>query len=154
MIIPPLVREDLPRCRNHLRAWLLSQVADDRRFDIYSIHHNIRSRRKATISEWPPKWFLKLSAADRPLRCMVLFWLFFVLVLVLVLVRSIDRSIEHAIVSFHPRLTRCSGGNSVMDRLMETKSMIRELWNGGLWAVTQVASMPCTRSVRLRAQGS
>ena len=37
----------------------------------------------ATITEWPPKWFLKLSAADRPLRCMVLFWLFFVLVLVL-----------------------------------------------------------------------
>jgi hypothetical protein len=45
----------------------------------------------ATITEWPPKWFLKLSAADRPLRCMVMFWLFFVLVLseaVLVLDRS------------------------------------------------------------------
>jgi hypothetical protein len=40
----------------------------------------------ATITVWPPKWFLKLSAADRQLRCMVLFWLFFVLVLVLVLV--------------------------------------------------------------------
>ncbi|MCY3007164.1 MAG: hypothetical protein NTV29_14460, partial [Planctomycetota bacterium] len=44
----------------------------------------------ATITEWPPKEFLKLSAADRPLRCMVLFWLFFVLVLVLVLDRSCD----------------------------------------------------------------
>jgi hypothetical protein len=39
--------------------------------------------RTATITEWPPKWFLKLSAGDRPLRCMVLFWLFFVLVIVL-----------------------------------------------------------------------
>ena len=48
---------------------------------------NIRCHaRAATISEWPPKWFLKMSAADRPLRCMVLFGLFFfVLVLVLVL---------------------------------------------------------------------
>ena len=54
--------------------------------------------RTATITEWPPKWFLNLSAADRLLRCMVLFWLFFVLVLVLVL----DRSIDRAIVSFHP----------------------------------------------------
>jgi hypothetical protein len=35
--------------------------------------------------------------------------------------------------------TRCSGRNSVMDRLMEIRSMIRELGNGGLWAVTQVA---------------
>jgi hypothetical protein len=26
-----------------------------------------------------------------------------------------------------------------MDRLMEIRSMIRELGNGGLWAVTQVA---------------
>jgi hypothetical protein len=42
--------------------------------------------RTATITEWQPKEFLKLSADDRPLRCMVLFWLFFVLVLVLVLV--------------------------------------------------------------------
>ena len=33
----------------------------------------------STITEWPPKWFLKLSEADRPLRCMVLFRLFFVL---------------------------------------------------------------------------
>ncbi|RLS69816.1 MAG: hypothetical protein DWH99_11945 [Planctomycetota bacterium] len=41
------------------------------------------SIRSATITEWPPKWFLKLSAADRPLRCMVLFWLFFVSALVL-----------------------------------------------------------------------
>jgi hypothetical protein len=52
--------------------------------------------RTTTITEWPPKWFLKLSAADRPLRCMVLFWLFFVLVLseaVLVLVLVLDRSI-------------------------------------------------------------
>jgi hypothetical protein len=39
-----------------------------------------------------------------------------------------------------------------MDRLMEIRSMIRELGNGGLWAVTQVALMPCTRSVRLRAR--
>ena len=54
-----------------------------------------RSRRTATITEWPPKWFLELSKADRPLRCMVLFLLFFVLVLVL------DRSIMrlyHAIL--------------------------------------------------------
>ena len=40
----------------------------------------------ATITEWSPKKILKLSAFDRPLRCMVLIWLFFVLVLVLVLV--------------------------------------------------------------------
>lgn len=51
--------------------------------------------RTATITEWPPKWFLNLSAANRPLRCMVLFWLFFVLelseaVLVLVLDRPCD----------------------------------------------------------------
>jgi hypothetical protein len=38
-----------------------------------------------TITEWPPKKFLKLSAAELPFRSMVLFWLFFVLVLVLVL---------------------------------------------------------------------
>jgi hypothetical protein len=47
--------------------------------------------RTPTITEWPPKKSLKLSAADRPLRCMVMFWLFFVLVLseaVLVLDRS------------------------------------------------------------------
>ena len=75
---------------------------------------------------------------------MVLFWLFFVLVLVLALVLVLDRSIEHAIVSFHPRSTRCSGRNLVMDRLMEIRSMIRELGNGGLWAVTQVALMPWT----------
>ena len=37
----------------------------------------------ATITEWSPKKILKLSAIDRPLRCMVLIWLFFVLVLVL-----------------------------------------------------------------------
>ena len=58
--------------------------------------------RTATITEWPPKWFLNLSAADRPLRCMVLFWLFFVLVLseavlVLVLARSIVR-LYHSIL--------------------------------------------------------
>jgi hypothetical protein len=35
---------------------------------------------------------------------------------------------------------------------MEIRSMIRELGNGGLWAVTEVALMPCTRSVRLRAR--
>ena len=39
-----------------------------------------------------------------------------------------------------------------MDRLIGIRSMIRELWNGGLWAVTQVALMPFTRSVRLRLQ--
>ncbi len=44
------------------------------------------SCQQGNITEWPPKWFLKLSAADLPLRCMILFWLFFVLVLVLVLV--------------------------------------------------------------------
>jgi hypothetical protein len=56
----------------------------------FSVH--VLLRITATITEWPPKWFLKLSAADRPLRCMVLFWLFFVLVLVLVLV--LDRASE------------------------------------------------------------
>jgi hypothetical protein len=50
-----------------------------------------------TITEWPPKWRLKLSVADRPRRCMVLFWLFFVLVLVLVLDRSIMR-LYHSIL--------------------------------------------------------
>jgi hypothetical protein len=48
--------------------------------------------RTATITEWPPKWFLKLSAGDRLLRCMVLFWLFFVFVFVLAL--ALDRSIK------------------------------------------------------------
>ena len=101
----------------------------------------------STITEWPPKWFLKLSEADRPFRCMVLFWLFFVLVLVLVLrARSILR-IYHSIPG-----QRWSGRNSVMDRIMEIRNMIRELGNGGLWSVTQVALMPCTRSVRLRLQ--
>jgi hypothetical protein len=33
-----------------------------------------------------------------------------------------------------------------MDRLMEIRSMIRELGNGGLWAVTKVALMPCTQA--------
>ena len=82
-----------------------------------------------------------MSAADRPLRCMVLIWLFFVLVLVL------DRSDNCIIPSWS---TRCSGGDLVTDRLMEIRSMIRELGNGGLWAVTEAALMPCTRSVRLR----
>jgi hypothetical protein len=31
-----------------------------------------------------------------------------------------------------------------MDRLTEIRSMIRELENGGLWTVTQVALMPWT----------
>ncbi|RLS71219.1 MAG: hypothetical protein DWH99_08765 [Planctomycetota bacterium] len=75
---------------------------------------------------------------------MVLFWLFFVLVLVLVLDRECD-----CIIPLWSM--RCSGGNLVMDWLMETRRMIRELGNGGLWAVTEVALMPCTRSVRLRA---
>ena len=69
----------------------------------------------------------KSSAADQPLRCMVLFWLFFVLVLseaVLVLDRSIDCIIPSC-------STRCSGGNLVMDRITEIRSMIRELGNGG-----------------------
>jgi hypothetical protein len=48
--------------------------------------------------------------------------------------------------------TRCSGGNLVMDWLMEIRSMIRELGNGGLWVVTEIALMPCTRSVRSRAR--
>ena len=95
--------------------------------------------RTPPITEWPPKWFLKLSVADRPLRCMVLFWLFFVLVLVLVLV--LDRASNCIIPSWS---TRCSGGNSVMDRLTEVRSMIRESGNGGLWAVTEVALMPWT----------
>ena len=84
-----------------------------------------------------------------PLRCSVLFWLFFVLVLVLVLVRSIDRSCNCIITSWS---TRCSGGNLVMDWLMEIRSMIRELGNGGLWAVTEIVLMPSTRSVRSRAR--
>ena len=68
-----------------------------------------------------------MSESDRPLRCMVLFWLFFVLVLseaVLVL----DRSCNCIIPSWS---TRCSGRNSAMDRLMEIRSMIRESGNGG-----------------------
>ena len=76
------------------------------------------------------------------MRCIVLFWLFFVLVLVLVLVLSeavlvlvlseavlvLDRSCNCIIPSCS---TRCSGGNSAMDRLMEIRSMIRESGNGG-----------------------
>ncbi|MFN9510066.1 MAG: hypothetical protein ACK6AO_13725 [Planctomycetota bacterium] len=46
----------------------------------FTVHSFLRT---ATNTEWPPRWFLKLTAADRRLRCMVLFWLFFVLVLVL-----------------------------------------------------------------------
>jgi hypothetical protein len=53
------------------------------RFAEYEYDEIRGEARTATITEWPPKWFLKLSAADQPLRCMVLFWLFFVLVLVL-----------------------------------------------------------------------
>jgi len=74
---------------------------------------------------------------------MVLFWLFFVLVLVL------DRLYNCIMPSWS---TRCSGGNLVMDRLMEIRSMIRESGNGGLWAVTEVALMPYMRGVRLRAR--
>ena len=33
----------------------------------------------ATITDWSPKKILKLIAIDRLLRCLVLFWLFFVL---------------------------------------------------------------------------
>jgi hypothetical protein len=33
-----------------------------------------------------------------------------------------------------------------MDRLIEIRSMIRELGNGGLWAVTEVGLMPCTQA--------
>ena len=33
-----------------------------------------------------------------------------------------------------------------MDRLMDKRSMIRELGNGGLWAVMEVALMPCTQA--------
>ena len=76
------------------------------------------------------------------------FWLFFVLVLVLVLV--LDRARNCIIPS---QSTRCSGRNlvmEVMNRIMEIRSMIRKLGNGGLWAVRQGALMPCTRSVRLR----
>ena len=60
----------------------------------------------ATITEWSPKKILKLSAIDRPLRCMVLIWLFFVLVLVLVLV--LDRSII--------RLYHSIPGNALLGR--------------------------------------
>ena len=37
----------------------------------------------ATTTDWPPKKFLKLIVGDRLLRCLVLFWLFFVRVLLL-----------------------------------------------------------------------
>ena len=63
--------------------------------------------------------------------------------------RSIDRSCDCINPSWS---TRCSGGNLVMDWIMEVRSMIRELGNGGLVAVTKVALMPCTRSVRARAR--
>jgi hypothetical protein len=69
---------------------------------------------------------------------MVLFWLFFVLVLVLseavlVLDQSIDRSIDRSCNCIIPSWsTRCSGRNLVMVWLMEIRSMIRELGNGGL----------------------
>jgi hypothetical protein len=47
---------------------------------------------------------LKLSAADRPLRCMVMFWLFFVLVLVLSeAVLVLDRSSNCIIPSWSTR---------------------------------------------------
>ena len=49
---------------------------------------------------------------------------FFVLVFVLVLDRSCDCIIPSC-------STRCSGGNLVMDRITEIRSMIRELGNGG-----------------------
>jgi hypothetical protein len=64
------------------------------------------SGRTATITEWPSKKFLKLTAADRPLRCMVMFWLFFVLVLVLVLSEAVlvlDRSSNCIIPSWSTR---------------------------------------------------
>jgi hypothetical protein len=66
-----------------------------------------------------------------------------------VLVLVLDRSSDCIIPSWS---TRCSGRNLVKDRLTEIRSMIRESGNGGLWAVTEVALMPCTRSVRLRAR--
>jgi hypothetical protein len=60
---------------------------------------------------------------------MVLFWLFFVLVLSeAVLVLVLDRPCNCIIPSW---TKRCSGGNFVMDRIMEIRSMIRELGNGG-----------------------
>jgi hypothetical protein len=99
-----------------------------------------------TITEHPPVRYLKSKTPDRMLRCMVLFWLFFVLVLVLVL----DRARNCIIPS---RSTRCSGRNLVIEvtnRIMEIRSVIRKSGNGGLWAVRQGALMPCTRSVRLR----
>jgi hypothetical protein len=63
-----------------------------------------RIARTPTITEWPPKKSLKLSAADRPLRCMVMFWLFFVLVLVLSeAVLVLDRSSNCIILSWSTR---------------------------------------------------
>jgi hypothetical protein len=47
---------------------------------------------------------------------------------VLVLVLVLDRA-YNCIIPFCS--TRCSGGNFVMDRIMEIRSMIRELGNGG-----------------------
>jgi hypothetical protein len=62
---------------------------------------------------------------------MVLFWLFFVLVLVLSeAVLVLDRSSNCIIPSWS---TRCSGGNLVMDRIVEIRSMIREFGNGVFW---------------------
>jgi hypothetical protein len=55
----------------------------------------------------------------------------------------LDRSDNCIIPSWS---TRCSGGNLVMDRLMEKRSMIRELGNGSFWAVTEVELMPCTQA--------
>jgi len=107
-----------------------SRVTDNLSFYVHGIHASILPQGTATITEWPTKWFLKLSAADWPLWCMVLFWLFFVLVL--------DRSSNCIIPSWS---TRCSGGNLVMDWLVEIRSIIHELGNGGLWAVTEVALM-------------
>ena len=74
---------------------------------LYPIGRSIVPNRSATITEWPPKWFLKWSPAERSLWCIVLFWLFFVI------------------------RAPCSGGNSVMDWLMKIRSMIRVLVNRG-----------------------
>ena len=92
---------------------------------------------------------------------MVLFWLFFVLVLseavlvlVLVLDRAIMRSCDRAIMRLYHSipvnaLLGWEFGNGLADGDKEHDPRVGER---RLWAVTQVALMPCTRRVRLRAR--
>ena len=98
---------------------------------------------RATITEWPPKWFLKLSAADRPLRCMVLFWLFFVLVLVLD--RSIMRLYHSILVN---ALLRREFGNGLADGDKEHDPRVGERRFVGRSA-SRVDAMDARRSITI-----